>query len=663
MAEQSGWEEEPSARTPVGAAFGDRPTADDALGFEPYVEALATFLRQRETTPPLAVSVEGTWGAGKSSFMSQLEHELRSEGHFTVRFNPWRHEGEDALWAAFMLAVLDGLSKKLVPRDRRRARLRLVLDRFDRRRGRAAVARTVGTTLAAVLVVVATAVVASAAGSSFLGGADSTAVAATFGLGGGVTSFVGVWLWTRRNVVERTERELEAYVRDPEYEGHVSFLENFHEDLGRVLDAYVGDHRVFVFIDDLDRCEVPRAAELMQSINLMLSDDPRLVFLLGMDREKVAAGLAAKHEELLDHLNVESRPSFGLDYGYAFIEKFVQIPFLIPRPSPDDVDRFVTELMAFQREHGDSFSPDEFIALRAAEYPQLSPQNPPEPAEPYTLWARDWTDDQLRTAVAWAAPALAYNPRQIKKFINLYRLRALLAQEVEVFERTDLTLDQLGKFVTISLRWPRLLPELNRDHDLFARLTAVALRDRFREACSESAPPVAPAVAAPDPAGAAADRTDDATPDSDTSESRTAGTDELPVVIRSERDWGLFADLLLAGLYDESLSTAEFGSELLVTYPELTTDGLDEFFEGRSLDELLWETDANVDASLAHVDVESLLQISPRADVPTETLEEAPYAQSAKYAPYAQSAQRDSSAFSEFLDERDGGTGGSVPED
>jgi hypothetical protein len=321
------------------------------------------------------------------------------------------------------------------------------------------------------------------------------------------------------------------------------------------------------------------------------------------------------------------------------------------------VDRFVTELMAFQREYGDSFDPDAFIAMRAAEYPQVSPQNPPEPAEPYTLWARDWTDDQLRTAVAWAAPALAYNPRQIKKFINLYRLRALLAQEVEVFEKTDLTLDQLGKFVTISLRWPRLLPELNRDHDLFARLTAVALRERFREALSEAAPPVTPAVAAPAPTGDTADRTDDTSPDGDAPESQTADAEDLPVVLRSARDWGPFADLLLAGLYDESLSTAEFGSELLVAYPELTTDRFDEFFADRSLDEIIWETDANVDASLAHVDVESLLQISPRADVPTETLEEAPYAQSTKYAPYAQSAQRDSSAFSKRLDERFGASG------
>ncbi|WP_372912613.1 P-loop NTPase fold protein [Salinigranum sp.] len=657
MTDQPEWEGEPGARTPVGAAFGDRPTAHDALGFEPYVGALATFLRQRETTPPLAVSVEGTWGAGKSSFMSQLEHELRSEGHLTVRFNPWRHEGEDALWAAFMLAVLDGLSRKLTPQDRRRARLALVLDRFDRRRGRAAVARAMGTTLLAVLAVVVTAVLAAVAGPTLLGSADSTAVVATFGFGGGVTSFVGVWLWTRRNVVERTERELEAYVRDPNYEGHVSFLERFHEDLRRVLDAYVGDHRVFVFIDDLDRCAVPRAAELMQSINLMLSDDPRLVFLLGMDREKVAAGLAAKHEDLLDHLNVESRQSFGLDYGYAFIEKFVQVPFLIPRPSPDDVDRFVMELMAFQREYGDSFGPDEFVAMRTAEYPQVSPQNPPEPAEPYTLWARDWSDETLRTALGWAAPALGYNPRQIKKFISLYRLRALLAQEVGVFEQTDLTLDQLGKFVTISLRWPRLLPELNRDHDLFARLTAVALRDRFHEALSEAAPPVTPAVAAPDPTDATADRPDDAPPDGDASESRTVGVDELPVVLRSERDWELFADLLLAGLYDGSLSATEFGSDLLVTYPELTTDRFDEFFEDRSVDEVLWETDADLDASLAHVDVESLLQISPRADVPTETLEETPYAQSAKYRP--PHTQSDS----EFFGQGDSGTGGWFPED
>jgi hypothetical protein len=60
----------------TGSAVGDQPTATDSLGFGPYVEALAGFLRSEATAPPLTVSIEGEWGSGKSSFMMQLEQTI-----------------------------------------------------------------------------------------------------------------------------------------------------------------------------------------------------------------------------------------------------------------------------------------------------------------------------------------------------------------------------------------------------------------------------------------------------------------------------------------------------------------------------------------------------------------------------------------------------------
>src|SRR6516162_6106306 len=60
----------------MGSTVGDQPTATDTLGFAPYVEALAAFLRSDATSPPLSVSIEGEWGSGKSSFMIQLEQAI-----------------------------------------------------------------------------------------------------------------------------------------------------------------------------------------------------------------------------------------------------------------------------------------------------------------------------------------------------------------------------------------------------------------------------------------------------------------------------------------------------------------------------------------------------------------------------------------------------------
>jgi hypothetical protein len=152
----------------------------------------------------------------------------------------------------------------------------------------------------------------------------------------------------------------------PEYEKSLGFVEQFHTDLDKIVTAYLGEskrsrRRVFVFIDDLDRCEIPKAAELMQGLNLMISDSPQLVFILGIDRQKIAAALAVKHKEYLPYFPVSDRlnrgqhqgdftkkddtspkdgkddsdkvkgavfdPTPGLQFGYSFIEKFIQIAF------------------------------------------------------------------------------------------------------------------------------------------------------------------------------------------------------------------------------------------------------------------------------------------------------------------------------------------------
>src|SRR6266496_5606681 len=84
-------------------SVSDQPATKDALGFEPYVNAVGAFLMHKETLPPLTLSVEGSWGSGKSSFMLQLEKYIKSKGAKTVWLNAWRHDKEEDLWAGFAL--------------------------------------------------------------------------------------------------------------------------------------------------------------------------------------------------------------------------------------------------------------------------------------------------------------------------------------------------------------------------------------------------------------------------------------------------------------------------------------------------------------------------------------------------------------------------------
>src|SRR5205085_11107279 len=165
---------------------------------------------------------------------------------------------------------------------------------------------------------------------------------------GGVSAAVPLLRLLTKQLRNPLEIDLGKYVNKPDYESKVSFLERFHEDLQRVIDAYAPGRKIFVFIDDLDRCEVPNAADLMQALNLMLSENQQLIFIMGIDREKVAAGLAVKHEKLLPYLSLDTPKKDalpdqlqGIVFGYNFIEKFIQVPFVLPEPTETDIEKFL----------------------------------------------------------------------------------------------------------------------------------------------------------------------------------------------------------------------------------------------------------------------------------------------------------------------------------
>jgi len=253
-----------------------------------------------------------------------------------------------------------------------------------------------------------------------------------------------------------------------------------------------------VFIDDVDRCVPPKAADLMQAINLMISDNPRLIFIIGMDREKVAAGLAVKHEKLLPYITsqrTDTNHSSALEYGYSFIEKFIQLPFNIPRPTESDIENLMDEISeTHQLKRVESPSGKQIDG--AAETVEVK-QNIEEDLEAEkvreqrreTLRLKLAGDSpKIREIVLMVAPVFDYNPRRVKQFINLFRLRVYIASETGLFDILEsetqfnrLTLEQLGKFVAITMDWPSLIADLSQDTDLLKKLVSTSEKDIERE--------------------------------------------------------------------------------------------------------------------------------------------------------------------------------------
>ena len=611
------------------ATINDTATEVDSLGFEPYVAAIATFLTDAATKPPLTLSIEGEWGSGKSSFMKQLQRkiEVSVQGRAKpkiVWFNAWRHDQHEELWAAFALTFLNTISQTSNPIAFIGKRLALIRRRMNWDKipnliyflgkllflfgliGAILVAFYIGggwdnvskfgisdkqcssspterqleagnpSPNASPPLQPSTQTDADGdqtnptesqpeAGnpspnqsSPLQPGAptdsDECQTESNFllklmillGGGGGAITGLFALIFKVDELIASPTSDLKKYLKFPDYENRVAFIEQFHQDFDKIVDVYAGKdktntpNKIYVFIDDIDRCELTKAAELMQAVYLMTADNPHIIFILGMDREKLAASIALRQKAILPYLPSSSGNGNGdvaksqerlqgLDYGYTFIEKFIQLPFQTPRPSsdPKKLDNFFDKLFDNKQKPG---RVKELLSKRLGakndrEITQAGNENLSDQNKFRSHLNEPLTLTRLKEIVKIVAPALDHNPRRLKLFINLLRLKGYLTWNTGFTQRNSeeervllvlcklyfkiqndrpskcevldldflfiyifslayhliyrrvhtLTLEQLGKFTAISLKWPLLLADLGREKTLLADLQRFAI--------------------------------------------------------------------------------------------------------------------------------------------------------------------------------------------
>ena len=532
-------------------SVSDQATNTDTLGFQPYVTAIAEFLHNKQTQPPLTLSIEGESDSGGLSFMKQLEQYLKSKGERTVWFDAWRYNNKEAeeVLAAFASSFINQISTPQNSTWQSHYNLflghfKLAISRFDFKKGWLELLLAGAITIFVLCVALAIPFILLLYGmegikllNQALKSKDRILQALLYLLGivaGGSLSWAGLIVLLKNlwNVIGSSKLNLIKYLEAPDYKKEIGFVDKFHNDFTKIVKAYVDQGRVYVFIDDLDHPgELLKSADLFQAISRIIADNLPLVFILGMDREKVAASFAVKYENILPYLiseTAEIDPDIlerrtvnkGLAYGYAFIEKFVQLPFFVPQPSQENFERFLAQLATSRTQTTEISSQKPKFSWRKLLPRNLFSRSKVQSDSLATIPNQDSLSDDIqndiqndiqaeqqaaikrleaiqvqfeqdsptvRDVIMMVAPALDYNPRRIKQFINVFRLKVYIAFTTGLFfEERDsegnllhpcLTFEQLGKFTAISLKWPLLLSELDTDSRLLAKLEDFALRE------------------------------------------------------------------------------------------------------------------------------------------------------------------------------------------
>ncbi|HRV96892.1 MAG TPA: P-loop NTPase fold protein, partial [Anaerolineae bacterium] len=311
------------------------------------------------------------------------------------------------------------------------------------------------------------------------------------------TSLIAVGIEVYRKLTQPLNLKLQDYFNRPNYQEKSSFFNQFQADFKRVIDMVTQKGRwpLVIFIDDLDRCEPPKPVEIVEAINLLL-DSKYCVFIIGMDMRTVASSIEAKYKEMLQFLEEDSISN--LSFGQQFLEKIVQIRFRIPQTSPEKFEDFIRKHLVISPQLPNG--PDETeqrveqVAAQIKAVQRGQPKSAEEAAEEVKKAAPDTEEnileaakeqvqadeilfdnnDEVKQTIIKAATYLGRNPRQIKRFINLYRLQAFIVQKRGLLDSEDFRLNLLGKCLILNVGWPAVAAAVRRDQDFIRRFVKAA---------------------------------------------------------------------------------------------------------------------------------------------------------------------------------------------
>jgi len=386
----------PSQQRATKPAINDSPSNRDSIGFTPYVQALARMIIHPKTMTPLTIGILGPWGSGKTSFMKQVKDsvgELDSKIRHVV-FNAWKYDVQEILWTAFLQTIVLQIESDLSWIQRWRVKLRSILKKTNK------IALFWNLVITGVLIYIA---------SYYLNKFNiklewSLIALIPFGaLGFLMNPLTKIW----KKLKVPLGIDIADMISSNNISENITNFNEFESDLKRILDIYVGkEGRLVIYIDDLDRCSPRKVVDVLETINVFLDTD-RCIFLLGMDQPKVVLAINVKFKEHIEMLQKNHNGGGNEnEFGEGFLEKIIQIPMYVPKLSDEHIDDFLKNY--FDHAIGEDTKDP---AGNTKELPSLKDVE---------------IDEQVEVILRNTIECIDKNPRNIKKFLNIFRYIYLL---------------------------------------------------------------------------------------------------------------------------------------------------------------------------------------------------------------------------------------------
>ena len=310
----------------------DSPSTIDYLGRKGLAEALATWIdrlwtERQDEAKSFVINIHGEWGAGKTTFLNLLQHELKNNHHkqwIVVWFNAWENRFIKPEWWALLDKIYrDSVAQKKSMKEWVwHIKVQERWWRFYSGR-KLELLGMLASSLLLVFIIFWVMNPGTSSDQDFMQRIEAVAKPIGLVLSALTTIFLGTRLVSQALINSGSARAAEIYAQfsqDP-IEG---IKQHFNKLIGKRIDK-----RVIVFIDDLDRCDRVYLVTLLETIQNLLNQQ-KVFYVIAADQRWLTTAFEETYKEF-----GESIKEPGKKLGYLFLEKIFQLSMPLPTLSDE----------------------------------------------------------------------------------------------------------------------------------------------------------------------------------------------------------------------------------------------------------------------------------------------------------------------------------------
>lgn len=389
--------------------WSDIETSKDLLGYSIH----ASLLKDVITNPknlPITVGLYGDWGSGKSSILKILQEQLeKDDDTVVVYFDGWSFENFDDAKMALIQGIVDALESNekffAKVKDDAKGAMDAVTEAFVKLKKSINWMRMLKFTTKAALPV-ASAVIS--------GGASI------------IPTLISVFQENKEHLTDiltgdKAEEFLQNAINSEDNEKKYKAVREFRTDFEALINKSK-QGRIVILIDDLDRCLPRHIIDNLEAIKLFLNV-PKTAFVIAADQYIVSNAIKSEYKTIIE-ASKEDRHHDNL--GEAYMEKFIQLPYILPKLSPKEVETYVTLLFCQS-----ALNEQDFLKVQK-DFTSFVSENK---FEKYgwdnikNVLSVDNTQE-LSSTIGFVSHfssiignSLRWNPRLIKRFLNAFEVR------------------------------------------------------------------------------------------------------------------------------------------------------------------------------------------------------------------------------------------------